>query len=91
MLRPDAFKQPYVAIRHIPYLSCDSSQDSSGGVLSRGQTVWTNEAYESKRYSATATAFVDEIGFVSLDSGWLVRADVLTPSAEANDGAWQNR
>jgi hypothetical protein len=83
MFRPDVFKQPYCAIRAVPYLCGDgSAQDSSGGVLGRGQTVWTKEAYESKGYPASAVAFVDGVGIVSLDTRWLVRADIISTAAK---------
>jgi hypothetical protein len=83
MFRPDVFKQPYVAIRHIPYLCRDASgQDAPGGVLSKGQMVWTQESYESKGYPPSAIAFVDGVGIVSLDTRWLVRPDILSTTTK---------
>ena len=80
MFKPEAFQQPYVALRNIPYQCGDPSAKGatpSGGVLGRGQTVWTKENYELKTYPRTTTAFVDDIGIISLDPRWLVRADAL--------------
>ena len=58
------------------------------GVLSKGQTVWTKEAYEPTGYPASSVAFVDGVGFVSLDSRWLVRADILGTAPKG--GLWQS-
>ena len=81
MLKPESFTQPYVAIRNIPYVCGDTRSEEVGGVLSRGQLVWTEAAYEPKGYHSSTTAFVEEIGLISLYTGWLVRADILVPES----------
>ena len=82
MLRPASFMQPYVAFSNIPYLCGEQSvrefSPGSGGVLGRGQTVWTQEAYNSRTVPVVAIAFVDEIGIISLDPRGLVPADLLS-------------
>jgi len=45
----------------------------------RGQMVWTTQSYPSTERPLSVTAFVDDIGIVSLDPHWLVRADALKP------------
>ena len=88
MLRPEVYSQSYVAIRPTPYLCGETaSPGSPGGVLRRGQTVWTRET--PKGYPGSAPVYVDGIGIVSLDTRWLVRADVLKPVAQ--DGVWQSQ
>lgn len=77
MLRPELFQRSYVVFRNCPYFTSDSPElfDAMGGVLSRGQVVWL-EGLEGK-HPRSVTAFVDEIGLVSLDPRVLVPADVL--------------
>lgn len=86
MLRPAIFQRPYVAFRHIPYLRGGQSETEScpgsGGVLGRGQTVWTQKAYDPRNTPPQALAFVEEIGVVSLDPRGLVPADLLNPGAK---------
>ena len=80
MLKPQMFQKPYVAVRHVPYICGDGSNktdSASGGVLGRGQTVWTEETFDMRRARERAIAFVEEIGVISLDPRGLVSADVL--------------
>ncbi len=89
MLRPDVYRQPHVALQHIPYICGGGStirDSSSGGVLGRGQTVWTSDNCQSKTYQSLTSAFVEGIGIVSLDPRWLVRADVLSERTEETYG-----
>ena len=79
MLRPETFQRSYVVFRNIPYLVTDSVQkfSASVGVLSRGQVVWLPGLDD--RTPKSVTAFVEEIGLISLDPRALVPADILTP------------
>jgi hypothetical protein len=79
MHKPEMFRTPYVAMRHVPYVFGDGTKGTvaSGGVLSRGQTVWTEDDYEPRRVQRTTKVFVEGLGIVSLEGRWLVRADVL--------------
>jgi hypothetical protein len=84
MLRPKMFTKPYVAFRHIPYICGPdvlSQAPASGGVLAKGQTVWTKEVFVPKQCPQMATAFVEDIGIVSLNPSWLVSASILDPSS----------
>jgi len=74
---PEPFRQPYLAIQNIPYHCEDAStkiSHASGGVLRRGQAVWTEESYRPGHPVRSVRAFVETIGVVSLDPRWLVRA-----------------
>jgi len=78
MLPPEPFRHSFVAVRNIPYTRRDGTRREgpfSGGVLGRGQLVWTRES--GKLRSDSVTAFVEDLGPVSLDPRWLVPADVL--------------
>ncbi len=80
MSRPEAFHQQYVALHNIPYLCGDGSGSgtpSSGGVLGRGQMVWTEEIRQPSTPAKPTAAFVEGIGIISLDPRWLARADAL--------------
>lgn len=80
MLRPETFQQAFVALQHIPYLCKDGSATEdplSGGVLGRGQVVWTQKTPETKARPLSVVAFADGVGVVSLNPRWLVPADAL--------------
>lgn len=79
MLKPDAFQQPFVALRNIPYLYGDPSNRDhlQGGVLRQGQTVWTKLTAVPERHVRAAAAFVEGVGVVSLDPHWLIPAAIL--------------
>jgi hypothetical protein len=82
MIKPETFEQPYVAFGHVPYQCGDDVKDFSppgGGVLPRGQLVWTTQSYTPRECPRSVTAFVEDIGIVSVDPHWLVRADALKP------------
>ncbi len=83
MLRPKTFQEAHVAFRNIPYALNNGASEGnpqSGGVLSRGQTVWTRECFALGTCPESTTAFVDGVGLVALDPRWLVRADALQPT-----------
>jgi len=76
--RPDTFQRSFVASRNVPYVCGDGFSGEgyhSGGVLSRGKTVWTTADDEAGKHPQRMVAFVEGLGIVSLDSHWLVRAD----------------
>ncbi len=70
MNKPVAFRQPYVAARNMPYLFGAPSTQPYGGVLSKGQIVWMDDA-SSVRLNP-APAFVDGIGLILVDPRWLL-------------------
>lgn len=81
MLKPEAFQQPFVALRNIPYL-CGVPEDrdhSQGGVLCQGQKVWIQSGAVPDRTLKLEAAFVEDVGIVSLDPHWLVPAHLVVP------------
>ncbi len=79
--RPRTFHEQYIASRPLAYSFIQSKQQpsSSGGVLQCGQAVWLEEIVQRTRLSATVLAFVESIGFVSLDPRLIKRGDGSIP------------
>jgi hypothetical protein len=79
MLRPKAFHEAQVVLQNTPYMVGEetSKEPFSGGVLGRGQIVWTQEPEPSRSRVAATIGFLDGVGFVSLNLQSLTRADVL--------------
>jgi len=78
MNRPPQFQAPSLATQNIPYLLAAepaSPITHDGGVLRKGRLVWTCEVYGSKERPHAVTAFVDDLGLISLDPHSLMRAD----------------
>ena len=74
MTKPDEFREAYVAIQNIPYLR-ESPQDlASGGVLAKGQLVWVQTMFDAEERPNSISAFVDDVGVISLDARWLAVA-----------------
>lgn len=89
MSRPDAFCRAYVALQNTPYLCKDGSTHTratshSGGVLGRGDLVWTRDDYSSGQDTLCVDGFVEHAGLVSLNPRFLVRADALKPLSEGS-------
>ncbi|MGI4758106.1 MAG: hypothetical protein ACRYGF_14825 [Janthinobacterium lividum] len=69
LLHPTAFRECYVAARPVPYrFSSESRPAFAGGVLRGGQAVWLESALPLQ---GSVEAFVDRLGLIMLDSGWL--------------------
>jgi hypothetical protein len=79
MLRPEIFQQAQVAMQNVPYVLGDdyAKNPFSGGVLGRGQIVWTQESEPSHTRVQATIGFLDGVGLVSLNPQSLIRADVL--------------
>jgi hypothetical protein len=74
MVKPDEFREAYVAMQNIPYLR-ESPQDlAGGGVLAKGQLVWIQTMFHAEERPTSIFAFVDDIGIISLDARWLAVA-----------------
>jgi hypothetical protein len=88
MLRPEAFQQPFVALRNIPYLcgGPESQDQAQGGVLCMGQTVRTRFSAVPDRRIRSEAAFVEGVGIVSLNPHWLIPASMLRSQKENTDG-----
>ena len=73
MTKPHEFREVYIAIQNIPYYR--ESQDlASGGVLAKGQLVWVQTMFDAEERPISISAFVDDIGIISLDPRWLAVA-----------------
>ena len=72
-LHPTAFRECYVAARPVPYRFSSECQPAfAGGVLRGGQAVWLESAVVQQ---GSVQGFVDQLGFIVLDSGWLKKKD----------------
>ena len=82
MARPETFHQRYVTFHPAPYLCGDGSSEPAalhGGVLRRGEIVWTKDSIDPHGRLRSTSAFVDGVGIITLDPRRLVRADALKP------------
>ncbi len=71
MAKPGSFKYSYVALHNIPYIEAGESYSAScGGVLGRGEVVWTDHLHQED--PSRVKAFLESVGVVSLDPRWLV-------------------
>ena len=74
MNRPQEFQAACRAAQNMPYRFVSGFFDDtadSGGVLSKGQLVWTCREENRTRRTISIKAFVDDLGVISLDSRWL--------------------
>ena len=74
MNRPQEFQAACRAAQNMPYRFASGSSDDaadSGGVLGKGQLVWTCRKDNTTGRAVPITAFVDDLGMISLDSPWL--------------------
>jgi hypothetical protein len=46
----------------------------TGGVLAKGELVWVRTLFDAEKRPISISAFVDDIGIISLDPRWLVAA-----------------
>ena len=75
MTRPNEFREVYIAIQNIPYLREYPQDFASGGVLAKGQLVWVQTMFDAEERQNSISAFVDDIGIISLDTRWLAVAN----------------
>jgi hypothetical protein len=77
MNKPHQFQSPCLSTQNIPYMFAAEPAPATrdGGVLGKGRLVWTCEVYGVKERPHSVTAFVDDLGLISLDPHSLVRAD----------------
>ena len=86
MTKPNEFREVYLAIQNIPYLR-ESPQDlASGGVLAKGQLVWVQTTDDAEERPNSISAFVDDIGIISLDPRWLAVAKFTEGEVADNPG-----
>ena len=79
-LRPSNFSDRYVAAKPTPYSFSSKHQPTlAGGVLNVGQPVWLEPSVPHSR-GGNRRAYADQLGFILLDSRWLLRKDALDAS-----------
>lgn len=85
MLRPKAFQQRSIASRNIPYLcgAPDERDPAHGGVLHRGQAVWTKPDAVLNRNVRWEAAYVEGVGVISINPHWLKRANLVEREADS--------
>lgn len=75
MAKPQSYKYSYVALHSIPYIEADEVHSANcGGVLGRGEVVWTPHLHQQR--ASQVTAYVDSVGVISLDPRWLVSPEL---------------
>jgi hypothetical protein len=77
MNRPHQFQSPCLATQNTPYLFAEEpapARTCDGGVLGKGRLVWTCEVYGTQNRLHSVTAFVDDLGLISLDPHSLRRS-----------------
>ena len=76
-VRPAAFREQYIATREMPYRFHLSSLQptSSGGVLRRGEAIWLERILLRTRLLSSVQAFVENVGFVSVDGRLIKKGD----------------
>ena len=85
--RPQHFWYPCLVIQNTPYMFASESPPAiprDGGVLRKGQLVWTCEADGTKQCPPSVTAFVDDLGLISLAPHSLMRADSFAGSSSGS-------
>ena len=86
MTKPNDFREVYVAIQNIPYF-CESLHDlAGGGVLTKGQLVWIQTMFDAEERPNSISAFVDDIGIISLDPRCLAVAKFTDSEVADNPG-----
>ena len=87
MNRPQEFQAACRAAQNMPYRFASGSSDDaadSGGVLGKGQLVWTCRRENTPGSTSFISAFVDDLGVISLDSRWLMREAI--PAKQGGSG-----
>ena len=77
MARPHEFREVYIATRNLPYLRIYPPDCASGGVLAKGQLVWVQTGFDAEDRPVSISAFVDDIGIVSLDPQLLAATKLM--------------
>jgi hypothetical protein len=76
MTRPQEFQKAYRATRNTPYLRGSPLALASGGVLAQGKLVWLQSTFSAETRPISISAFVDDIGIITLDPRWLAIANL---------------
>jgi hypothetical protein len=81
--KPQQFRSPCLVTQNTPYMFASESAPPTtrdGGVLGKGQLVWTCEVDGTEERPHSVTAFVEDLGLISLDPRSLMRAGSFTAS-----------
>jgi hypothetical protein len=77
MNRPPRFQSQCLTTQNTPYMFAAELVPAityDGGVLGKGQLIWTCEVDGAKERPHLVTAFVDDLGLIWLDPRSLMRA-----------------
>jgi hypothetical protein len=80
MSKPQDYEETCVTVRNVPYQCEDSNsmgRSLTGGVLGKGRIVWVQNLLKMKRRalpSYSVSAYVEDIGIVSVDPRCLILA-----------------
>ena len=77
MTKPHDYEETCIIIRNIPYQCEDErykGRSMTGGVLGKGRKVWVQSLVGTRKRSVSISAYVEDIGIVSVDPHYLVRA-----------------
>jgi hypothetical protein len=86
MTKPNEFREVYLTIQNIPYLRESPQNLARGGVLAKGQLVWVQTMFDMEERPISISAFVDDIGIISLDPQWLAVAKFTDGEVADNPG-----
>lgn len=74
MKKPSGYEETCMTVRNIPYQLADErykGMSMTGGVLGKGQTVWVQSLAKTRKRPILITAYVENIGIVSVDPHYL--------------------
>jgi hypothetical protein len=86
MRKPNKFREACVVVQDLPYLRESPQNLASGGVLAKGQLVWVQTMFHAEERSNSISAFVDDVGIISLDARWLAVPKFIDSEAADNPG-----
>lgn len=76
MKKPTGYEETCMTVRNIPYQLADErykGMSMTGGVLGKGRTVWVQSLDKTRKGPIRITAYVEDIGIVSVDPHYLAR------------------
>lgn len=78
MMKPQDYEETCMIVRNIPYQCEDHRYKGrwmTGGVLGKGRIVWVRSLMETKKRDISISAYVEDIGIVSIDPHYLIPAN----------------
>jgi hypothetical protein len=92
MIKPESFSEAQILLQNAPYeatLERAPGRSPCGGVLPRGEVVWTRAPEPQRTGQRLAEVYSDGVGIVRLDPRILVRADILNAQPATKPAAQQ--